>query len=130
MAFGHDRVAAPQQQQPRVFAFLAVPSLDAILIEGERDGVSSASFDLAAALWIDSWISRTSEFPVRGRPPPRRVMLLDADPDIPYASGSTLSARHGDVVWVSATAPALAVSGYAMMRRSAIHEQESPTDLA
>ena len=34
MAFGHDRVAAPQQPS-HVFAFLAVPSLDAILIEGE-----------------------------------------------------------------------------------------------
>ena len=104
MAFGHDRVAA-QQQPSRVFAFLAVPSLDAILIEGERDGVSCGGFDLAAVLWIDSWIARTSEFLVRGRPPPRRVMLLDADPDIPYASGSTLSAQHGDIVWVSATAP-------------------------
>ena len=104
MAFGHHRVAA-QQQPSRVFAFLAVPSLDAILIEGERDGVSCGGFDLAAVLWIDSWITRTSEFLVRGRPPPRRVMLLDADPDIPYASGSTLSAQHGDIVWVSATAP-------------------------
>ena len=104
MAFGHHRVAAAQQPS-RVFAFLAVPSLDAVLIEGERDGVSCGGFDLAAVLWIDSWIARTSEFLVRGRPPPRRVMLLDADPDIPYASGSTLSAQHGDVVWVSATAP-------------------------
>ena len=103
MAFGHGRGAAPQP--PRVFVFLAVPSLDAVLIEGEREGVTSDSFGLNAVLWIDSWISRISEFLVRGRPPPRRVILLDADPDVPYASGSALSAQHGDVVWVSATAP-------------------------
>ena len=102
MAFGYDRAAAPKQPS-RVFGFLAVPSLDAILIEGERDGVSSDSFDLTAVLWIDSWISRTSEFLVRGRPPPRHAVLLDADPDVPYESGSTLSAQHGDVIWVSAT---------------------------
>ena len=104
MAFGHRRVAAPDKPA-RVFGLLAVPSLDAILIEGELEGVSSGSFDLTAVLWIDTWISRISEFLVRGRPPPRHVVLLDADPDIPYPSGSTLSAQHGDIVWVSATAP-------------------------
>ena len=104
MAFGHHRVTASKQPS-RVFGLLAVPSLDAILIEGARDGVSSDSFDLAAVLWIDSWISRTSEFLVRGRPPPRHAVLLDADPDIPYESGSTLSAQHGDIIWVSATTP-------------------------
>lgn len=104
MAFGQRRIAAPDRST-RVFGLLAVPSLDAILIEGELEGVSSGSFDLTAVLWIDTWISRISEFLVRGRPPPRHVMLLDADPDIPYTSGSTLSAQHGDVVWVSATAP-------------------------
>ena len=74
MAFGYDR-AASAKQPSRVFGFLAVPSLDALLIEGERDGVSSDSFDLTAVLWIDSWISRTSEFLVRGRPAtaPRRA---------------------------------------------------------
>ena len=104
MAFGHERTAAPETPGC-AFAFLAVPSLDAVLIEGERDGVSCGGFDLSAVLWIDAWISRTSEFLVRGRPPPRRAMLLDADPDVPYASGCALSAQHGDVVWVSATAP-------------------------
>ena len=104
MAFGHHRVAAPQPPL-RVFAFLAVPSLDAVLIAGERDGVSTGGFGLTAVVWIDDWIARTSEFLVRGRPPPRRIMLLDADPDVPYAAGAALSAQHGDVVWVSATAP-------------------------
>lgn len=35
-------------------------------------------------------------------PPPRHAVLLDADPDVPYESGSTLSAQHGDGIWVSA----------------------------
>ena len=104
MAFGHDRVADPTRPE-REFGFLAVPSLDTIVIEGERAGVASDSFDLAATTWIDDWIFRLSEFLVRGRPPPRHAALLEADPDVHYPPGSSLSAQHGDVIWVFTNVP-------------------------
>lgn len=104
MAFGSDRVRYPVQAE-RTFGFLAVPSLNAIIIEGERSGVASEKFDLAATNWIDGWIFRLSEFLVRHRPPPQDVLLLEADPDVPYPSGSALSAQHMDVIWVFTNAP-------------------------
>ena len=66
MAFGSERVTDPTRSE-RVFGFLAVPSLDAVLIAGERAGVATDTFDLAATIWIDDWIARLSDFPVRGR---------------------------------------------------------------
>ena len=104
MAFGCDRIEDPSRSE-RAFGFLAVPSLDAIIVEGQRDGVASEKFDLAATNWIDAWISRLSEFLVRDRPPPRDALLLEADPDVPYPSGSSLAAQHMDVIWVSANTP-------------------------
>ena len=104
MAFGATRVQDPARPE-RVFGFLAVPSQDAVIVEGERDGVASESFDLAATTWIDQWISRLSEFLVRDRPPPRDALLLEADPDVPYPSGSALCAQHRDIIWVSANTP-------------------------
>ena len=102
MAFGSRRVESGERS---AFGFLAVPSLDTVIVEGERDGVASESFDLDATDWIDEWISRLSEFLVRGRPPPRHAQLIEADPDVSCAAGSVHGAQHGDVVWVSATAP-------------------------
>ena len=104
MGFGSRRVACPTRPD-RAFGFLAVPSLNAIIVEGERAGVASDSFDLAATNWVDEWISHLSEFLVRDRPLPRDAMLLEADPDVSYTSGSVLSAQHLDVVWVSASMP-------------------------
>ena len=104
MAFGSDRVEDPARPE-RAFGLLAVPSLHAVIVEGERRGVAAETFDLAATNWIDEWIARLSAFLVRDRPPPRDALLLEADPDVPYPAGSALSAQHLDVVWVSATAP-------------------------
>ena len=104
LAFGCERIAEPARPE-RTFGFLAVPSLDAILIAGERTGVAAATFDLEAVDWIDKWISHLSAFLVRDRPPPRNALLLEADPDIPYPSGAALSAQHKDVIWASANAP-------------------------
>ena len=104
MAFGADRAADPARAG-RVFGFLAVPGLDAVLIDGERAGVAAEGFDLAAVTWIDVWISKLSEFAVRGCAPPRNAVQIEADPNVSYPSGSVLSAQHGDVVWVSATVP-------------------------
>ena len=104
MAFGSDRIEDPAQAQ-RTFGFLAVPSLDATLVAGERAGVAAETFDLDAVEWIDEWIARLSEFLVRDRPPPRNALLLEADPDVPYPSGAALSAQHKDVIWAAANAP-------------------------
>ena len=104
MAFGCARIADPVRSE-RTFGFLAVPSLDAVLIAGERAGVAADHFDLEATNWIDAWISHLSEFLAGDRPPPRDALLLEADPDVPYSSGAALSAQHRDIIWVSANAP-------------------------
>ena len=104
MAFGHDRVPDPERPE-RVFGLLAVPSLDAVLIAGERAGVATDTFDIAATTWIDDWIARLSEFPVRGRSVPLDSELIEADPDVRQAAGTVLRAQHRDIIWVSAKAP-------------------------
>ena len=88
-----------------MFGFLAVPSLDASLIAGERAGVAADTFDLAATTWIDDWVARLSEFLARGHSVPLDAELLEADPDVGCRAGAVLSAQHGDIVWVSAKAP-------------------------
>ena len=104
MAFGSSRIKDPARSE-RTFGFLAVPSLDTIIVAGERAGVAADTFDLDTVGWIDEWIARLSEFLVRDRPPPRHALLLEADPDIPYSSGAALSAQHKDVIWASANTP-------------------------
>ena len=100
MAFGCERLADPARPAS-VYSFLAVPALDTVIVEGDRDGVGSASFDLDATTWIDDWVSRLSRFLTQHRAPPRDALLLEADPDVSYPAGSTLSAQHLDVIWVS-----------------------------
>lgn len=104
MAFGSRPLTDPARPE-RVFGYLAVPSLDAVLIAGDRAGVAGDTFDLAATAWIDDWIARLSEFLVCGRSVPLDAELLEADPGVRYPAGAVLSAQHGDVVWVSAKAP-------------------------
>ncbi len=99
MAFGASRIELAE----RAFGLLAVPSQDAVIVRGGRDGLASENFDLAAISWVDEWIARLSESLVRDRTPHRDALLLEADPDVPYSSGSVVSAQHGDVIWVSAT---------------------------
>jgi len=102
MALGADRVADPARPE-RVFGFLAVPGLDTVVIDGERAGVAAAEFDLDAVTWIDTWIASLSGFAVRGCPPPRDAVQVEAEPGVSHRSGAVLTAQHGDVVWVSAT---------------------------
>ena len=104
MAFGADTIRHPAQPH-RKYGFLAVPSLNAVIVRGERDGVAAGSFDLASTDWIDAWISRISEFLVQDLPPPVDASLLEAEPDVSYSAGSVLSAQHMDVIWVGANAP-------------------------
>ncbi len=104
MAFGTPIFAAPGQvNQAR--ALLAVPSRDTVIIKGEREGISADSFDIASTIWVDAWIIRLSEFMARGKYTPRNAMLLEAEPNVPYPAGSSLSAQHSDTIWVSANKP-------------------------
>ena len=87
------------------FSFLAVPSRNASLMEGTRDAILK-NVDIQTIIWIEEWIFRLSEFLVRdGQAVPRGAELLDADMNVPYAAGSIISARHSDIVWVSASEP-------------------------
>ena len=104
MAFGAGRIG-PGSPGGNTFGFYAVPSQDAVVVAGERRGVAGDRFDLSAIGWIDSYISRLSDFLARDRPPPRNALLLEADPDVAYSAGSPLSAQHRDVIWVEADAP-------------------------
>ncbi len=83
---------------------LAVPSQDAVVVRGERAGISAEAFDLAATTWVDDWIGRLSDFVARDRPAPRHTHLLEADPDVPVPAGATLTAHHLDVIWVTSKA--------------------------
>ena len=106
MCFGAPRLADPEGAAGRS-GFLAVPSVDAAGVEGERSRlVSREHFDLDTTRWIDEWVFRLSEFLVREEgQPPRDARLLEADPDVPYPAGCAVSAHHRDVVWVSADRP-------------------------
>ena len=104
MAFGSERFAHPELPD-HSYALLAVPSRDAVIIAGEREGLSEDKFDLAATVWLDEWIVRLAEFVARGTYTPRNVKLLEADPNVAYAAGEMLSAQHSDVIWAVADAP-------------------------
>ena len=107
MGFGAPRLTSERAENKSSLAFLAVPSLDAVIAEGERSGIASREqFDLGAVIWIEEWVFRLSEFLVRGgRPPPRDALLLEADPDVAYPAGTALSAHHSEIIWVSASEP-------------------------
>ena len=68
VAFGVERIQTPAH----TFGFLAVPGLDTIIIDGEREGIASKSFDIDAVNWIDEWTSQLSEFLVRDTPPSQK----------------------------------------------------------
>ena len=104
MAFGARRFAHPELPE-HSYALLAVPSRDAVIIAGEREGLSEDQFDLAATVWLDEWIVRLAEFVARGRYTPRNVKLLEADPNVAYAADAVLSAQHSDVIWATADQP-------------------------
>ena len=105
MCLGAQRLTGPRGSA--LFSFMAVPSMDAVITAGTRAGIASEdNFDLDATVWIDEWITRLSEFMIRGkRPPPRDALLLDADPNVPYPAGAAVSAHHSDIIWVTANQP-------------------------
>jgi len=90
----------------RVFALLGVPSQNAVVVEGTRSGLDEDALDLQLVNWIDDWVGRLSDFLARlAGPVPRGTVLLEADPDVRYPAGGTLSAHHLDLVWMSADRP-------------------------
>ena len=95
-----------EEREQITFGFLAVPAMNTILVEARREGINADSFDLTTTIWIDEWLFGLSEFLAQSRVPPRDAHLLEADPNVPYRAGASLSAHHSDLVWVSADHPA------------------------
>lgn len=84
---------------------LAVPSLNADLVEDDRDAVMSEDdFNLDALVKIEEWVFALSEFLATGLAPPRDARLLEADPDVPHEPGA-VSTHHQEILWVSASGP-------------------------
>ena len=99
VAFGAPRAVLGD----RAFGFLAVPSRDAVIVEGKRSGLTAEGLDVKVVSGIDDWVCRLSELLVRrAGPVPRDAVLVEADPEVPYPMHTALSAHHRDVVWVTA----------------------------
>lgn len=90
-----------------VFILQAVPSQNAVLLQGQFQHLASPDkLSLDFVTLIDDWVASTSEFVVRHEPPPpRKALLLEADPDVRYEAHSVVSAHHLEVLWVSANRP-------------------------
>ena len=101
----HHRGAPGTDPRLRRIGLLAVPSQNAVVIRGERAGISAEAFDLTATTWVDDWVAHLSDFVARDRAVPRHTHLIDADPDVPATAGAVLTAHHLDVIWVTSTAP-------------------------
>ena len=93
------------------FTYQAVPSRGTTLLRGKREHLASReTFDLDAVSLIDDWVVAASEFVARyEHQRPREVLLLEADPDVPYEARSVVSAHHYEVLWISVDQPGLLV---------------------
>ena len=100
--FGAPVLSDPAIGDGFAFVFLAVPSRGAVVVRDQRERlVGPDAFDLNAVVLIDDWVTSTSWFMAEQEvPPPRDTVLLEADPDVPYGSRSTVSAHHLEVLWV------------------------------
>ena len=91
-------------------AYQAVPAHQTVLRRGQREHLASSdSFDIDAINLIDDWVVASSEFVADDETPPRELLLLEADPDVPYKADSSVSTHHNEVLWVSADRPGLFV---------------------
>ena len=108
--FGSLSVPAGRDGDSGFMAYQAVPAHRTVLLRGEREHLASPdAFDLDAVTLIDDWVVAASAFLASHEVPPRETLLLEADPDIPYAADSRLSAHHNEILWVSADRPGLLV---------------------
>lgn len=91
-------------------AYQAVPAHQTVVLRGQREQLASPDFfDLDAVNLIDDWVVASSEFVADHETPPHGMLLLEADPDIPYKADSSVSTHHHEVLWVSVTRPGLFV---------------------
>ena len=104
MAFGCAPLPDPDSEGGTV-GLLAVPALDTVIVETTRDRLNATDFSLSDVIWLDDWVSALGAFMVGDLVPPRDTQRLEADPDIPSAAGSRVSAYHGDTIWICATGP-------------------------
>ncbi len=105
--FGGQVLRRTRGDEGGVFILQAVPSQNAVLLQGQRQHLASPDkLSLDFVTLIDDWVASTSEFVVRREPPPpRKALLLEADPDVRYEADSVVSAHHLEVLWVSANRP-------------------------
>ena len=111
----------PSEGGDTFFTYQAVPSRGTILLRGKREHLASRdTFDLDAVSLIDDWVVTASEFVARYEQRPREVLLLEADPDVPYEARSVVSAQHHEVLWISVDRPGLLVGrpGFAVAKES------------
>ena len=101
----------PSKSGGTFFTYQAVPSRGTTLLRGKREHLASReTFDLDAVSVIDDWVVAASEFVARyEHQRPREVLLLEADPDVPYEARSVVSAHHHEVLWISVDQPGLLV---------------------
>ena len=100
----------PSKGSDTFFTYQAVPSRGTVLLRGEREPLASRdTFDLDAVSLIDDWVVAASEFVAGYERRPREVLLLEADPDVPYEAHSVVSTHHHEVLWISADRPGLLV---------------------
>ena len=91
------------------FLMQAVPSRDAVVVSGDRNEFATpGNFDLEVVTLIDDWVYTASRFvsAYEKHMPTRDVRLLDADPEVPYAAETVMSAHHLETLWVTSDRPA------------------------
>ena len=88
-------------------SLLAVPSRDAALSFRPRlEAASREHFDIHSVTQIDEWVCAVAEFLARhAESRSYSADLLEAEPNVAYGQGATVSAHHLDVLWVSADRP-------------------------
>lgn len=98
--------ARPQRDDGSVTCLMAVPAQYTVIARSRLATLANEFAVLDLTVWVDNWISLLSDFLYRSLgAPPGKFRLLEADPDVPYASGSVLTAQHLDVVWIAANRP-------------------------
>ncbi len=87
----------------KIFALRGYSLADTQLTQGQTVSLLRRDFDLSVVASIDRWVQKLDICLSYWSPSPAQYHLLEADPDVPYAQGTSLSSHYGSVVWVRAT---------------------------
>ena len=81
-----------------------VPHVDSEIIKGDIKNLISSNFNLTSIKYIDSWIQLLDKTMSSRLTLPRQYDLLEAELQMQYGKGTSLSAHHMDTVWLEAPA--------------------------